>query len=272
VKRDKQEVDCKAIELAATVDALTAELGSLQVQLMAEVREDDDDFEPEGDAETPTLQPLGTQSTTLTILPTKENGRRYKRDFIMKIQDLVQKFNIRGNNIDKLLHSTLHIFTGEGPCQVSSCPPHYQRHVPDIPCCAGMPGKSMGELQQLVPLMKKSQMYLHGEVVGRLQITHLSQTLKDNVDMPFFVLEVDEGKIQNIGRMAALATYADAGDTFILDFDDVLAMLHASALTYHFHVFTRDMCQRQGTQCGIWYRQNQFQGHPVRRRRQLSSG
>ena len=57
--------------------------------------------------------------------------------------------------------------------------------------------------------MKHSQMYVHGEVVGRLQKQKLTRKIKNHVDMPFFCLEVDEGKVGKTGRMAALVTSAD---------------------------------------------------------------
>ena len=95
--------------LAAMVQELTHELGELQVQLMTGMDEDDGEFLPdEFDEDTDSRAPASNDETdpdnrTVRLITSMENKRRYKKDLIFKIQNLIQQFNLRGENIDKLL-------------------------------------------------------------------------------------------------------------------------------------------------------------------------
>ena len=119
----KKAADHEALMLAGVVQELTHELCRLQVEVQdGLVVDDDDEFVPddEDDAAVATsLAPENSepgdtlaQQRNVQLIESKENKRRYKKDLIVKIQTLIQKFNLRGKNIDLLLHSTLSIFTG----------------------------------------------------------------------------------------------------------------------------------------------------------------
>ena len=164
VHHDRELLNSQVAELSTTISMLMGDMAELQSQLLDETQEERDaDYVLDGlPGQEMEMQP----SASLTLVDTKANKRTYKKDIVLKIQQLIMDFNLRGSKIDKLLHTTLSIFSG----------------------------KPVEEVQLMVPLMKKSQMYVHGDLLSKLKHRQLSQAVK-NYDsaatVPFYALEAD---------------------------------------------------------------------------------
>ena len=182
VSEERERLNGQVAELSSIVSVLTDDMAELQAELLVEAQaERDADYNPLGEHP---LEQGPPSVSTLTLVDTKANKRTYKKEIVLKVQKLIMDFNLRGSKIDSLLHTTLSIFSG----------------------------KSVAEVQQMVPLMKKSQMYVHGDLVSKLKHKQVSRAVKSierEATLPFYALEADEGQVLGKKRMATLVTHTD---------------------------------------------------------------
>jgi hypothetical protein len=175
----RAELEDEVLEMGLTVQTLTEQLLALQDDILQDAADgdpNDGDYEREqpadvvndGDAQGTTSD----HSRRVSLLVTKKNKRHYDESVIVGIQDLVQKFRLKGKNISALIHNTLSLFTG----------------------------KTMEELKVDVPLPAARTLDLHTEVVSVLRHNQLSRMVSSSYS--FLAFEIDEGQISRKKRLA----------------------------------------------------------------------
>ena len=120
----------------------------------------------------------------VAIVDTKIDKKSYNIEFIKGVNDLVIDFDLRGKKITELLRRTLALFTG----------------------------KPVEEIKKQIPIMEKSQMYVHGAAYSRLKKRQLSDEISNPdrlLQLPFYAMEADGGEVSRLHRVALLMTYAE---------------------------------------------------------------
>ena len=124
------------------------------------------------------------QGKLMEIIDTKANKRVYSLESIQGVNEIVVDFDLKGKRIDELLRRTLALFTG----------------------------KSVDEIKAQVPIMGKSQMYLHASAYSRLKKSQLSRQMSNpdrDLIYPFYSMEADGGEISRQHRVMLLMCHAD---------------------------------------------------------------
>lgn len=165
----KSSIEDEATALAQTIVDIGDRFSAMEAHYRQALDEqsNDPDYDPNGNGHAPGGEscPAGSSKYRKTM----KNPRHFEEGFLIDIAALVQDFNLRGENIQKLLYRTLAIFD---------------------------PEKDVKELQDEIRIPAPRTLRDHFNIISKMERQQLSDAvLQSGTDFDAFTIEADEGQI-----------------------------------------------------------------------------